>query len=150
MADILPYLGVKQVETPGSESVILEDYTGLTAAQAQKKLSGLGIGCLLQGTGDTVTAQLPLAGQTVSGNSQIILYLGGSPEDTLVEMPDFTGMTRQQAVEAAGALGLFIAPRGNREVAVHVTVQYQSVPAKTKIKVGSVIELTFVDTKAAD
>ena len=150
MADILPYLGVKQVETPGSESVILEDYTGLTAAQAQKKLSVLGVGCLLQGTGDTVTAQLPLAGQTVSGNSQIILYLGGSPEDTLVEVPDFTGMTRQQAVEAAGALGLFIAPRGNREVAVHVTVQYQSVPAKTKIKVGSVIELTFVDTKAAD
>jgi stage V sporulation protein D (sporulation-specific penicillin-binding protein) len=110
----------------------------------------LGIGCLLQGTEETVTSQLPEAGQSVPGDSQIILYLGDAPEKTQVEVPDFSGMNRQQAAEAAGTLGLYILVKGNTEIAPHVTVAYQSVTPKTKITVGSTVELTFTDTKAAD
>jgi len=153
MADILPYLGVKHSyteEDPAGRTVVLEDYTGMTAAQAQKKLSQLGIGCLLQGTEETVTSQLPEAGQSVPGDSQIILYFGDAPEKTQVEVPDFSGMNRQQAAEAAGTLGLYILVKGNTEIAPHVTVAYQSVTPKTKITVGSTVELTFTDTKAAD
>ena len=40
--------------------------------------------------------------------------------------------------------------KGNTEIAPHVTVAYQSVTPKTKITVGSTVELTFTDTKAAD
>ena len=153
MADILPYLGVKHSYTEADAAgkmVILEDYTGLSAAEAQKKLKAVGIGCLLQGTEDTVTAQLPEAGQSVPGDSQIILYLGGDPEKTQVEVPDFSGMTRQQASDAAGMMGLYIRVKGNTEISPNVTVAYQSVSPKTKITVGSTVELTFTDTKAAD
>ncbi len=153
MEDILPYLGVKHTyaeDDPAGKTVVLEDYTGLSVKEAQKKLSQLGIGCLLQGTEDTVTAQLPEAGQSVPGDSQIVLYLGGAPEATQVEVPDFTGMTRQQASDASGALGLYIAAKGNTDVSPNVTVAYQSIAPKTKITVGSTIELTFTDTKAAD
>ena len=153
MADILPYLGVKHnytEEDAAGKTVVLEDYTGLSAKEAQKKLSQLGIGCLIQGTEDTVTAQLPEAGQSVPGDSQIILYMGGSPEETQVEVPDFSGMTRQQASDAAGALGLYILVKGNTDISPNVTATYQSVAPKTKITVGSTIEVTFTDTKVAD
>ena len=153
MEDILPYLDVKHTyaeDDPAGKTVVLEDYTGLSAKDAQKKLTQLGIKCLMQGTEDTVTAQLPEAGQSVPGDSQIILYLGGSPEKTQVEVPDFSGMTRQQANDTAGALGLYIAVKGNTDVSPNVTVAYQSVAPKTKITVGSTVELTFTDTKAAD
>ena len=153
MADILPYLGVKHSYAEGDAAgkrVVLEDYTGLSAKDAQKKLAQLGIGCLLQGNEDVVTGQLPEAGRSVPGDSQIILYLGDKPEETLVAVPDFMGMTRQQASDAAGALGLYILVKGNTEISKNVTVTHQSVTPKTKIKVGSTVELTFTDTKATD
>ena len=105
---------------------------------------------MIQGTEETVTGQLPGAGETVPGDSQIILYMGDDPAETLVEMPDLTGMTRQQAYDAMGSLGLYILAKGNLEASPNVTVTYQSVAPKTKIKVGTTVEVTFTDTKAAD
>ena len=153
MGDILPYLGVKHnytEEDAAGRTVVLEDYTGMNVKDARKMLSQLGIGCVLQGDQDVVTAQLPEAGQTVPGDSQILLYLGDEPEKTPVEVPDFTGMTRQQASDAAGVLGLHILVKGNADISPDVTVAYQSVPPKTKLTVGSTVELTFTDTKAAN
>ena len=153
MGDILPYLGVKHnysEEDAAGKTVVLEDYTGLTAKEAQKRLSQLGIGCMIQGTEETVTGQLPGAGESVPGDSQIILYMGDDPEETLVEMPNLSGMTRQQAYDAMGSLGLYILVKGNTEASPNVTAAYQSIAPKTKIKVGTTVEVTFTDTKAAD
>ena len=153
MADILPYLGVQQnytEEDPAGRRVVLEDLTGMKLEDAKKALKKQGLTCLVQGTEEVVTAQLPEAGQSVAGDSQVILYVGGEPEDTLVEVPDLTGMTRQQASDAAGVLGLYILPKGNLTVSPNVTATVQSVAPKTKIKVGSTIEVTFTDTKVKE
>jgi beta-lactam-binding protein with PASTA domain len=80
----------------------------------------------------------------------VLLYLGGEPEKREVSVPDFTGMHRQQAVEAAGKLGLYLLVTGNREVSPEVTVTAQSVPKDTRVPVGTVITLEFTDTKARD
>jgi len=149
MADILPYLDVKHnytEEDAAGKTVVLEDMTGLTPDEAQKLLQEQGIGCLLRGTAETVTAQLPAPGQAVPGDSQVILYLGDDPENTPVTVPDFTGMTRQQAADAAGALGLYILVSGNDEISPDVTVTRQSIPKDTQVKVGTTIELEFTNT----
>ena len=153
MADILPYLGVKQnytEEDAAGRTVILEDMTGLTADQAQKLLKEQGLTCELQGTAETVTAQIPVAGQAVPGDSQVLLYLGEEPAQKTVTVPDFTGMTRQQASDAAGHLGLYILVTGNNEISPNVTVTAQSVPKDSQVDMGTTIELTFTDTQAAD
>ena len=153
MADILPYLGVKHTyteEDAAGKLVVLENLTGLTAADAQKRLKQQGLTCILQGAQDVVTAQLPQAGQSVPGDSQVILYLGDEPEKTKVNVPDFMGMTRQQAYDAAGVLGLNIYAKGNDAVAPNVTVVSQSIPKNNKVTLGTTIELMFIDTKAAD
>ena len=67
-----------------------------------------------------------------------------------VEVPDFAGMHRQQAADAAGMLGLYVLVSGNPEIAPHVTVTAQDIPAGTAVPVGTTITLTFTDTKAAD
>ncbi len=153
MADILPYLGVKHnytEEDAAGRTVVLEDMTGLSVQEAEKLLKDQGLSCVLRGTAETVTAQLPDAGQGVPGDSQVILYLGEEPEQETVEMPDFSGMTRQQASDAAGLLGLYILVKGNNEVSPNVTVTAQSVPSGTQVSVGTTVELQFADTKAAD
>jgi len=151
MADILPYLEVKHnytEEDAAGRQVTVEDYTGLTLAEAQKQLKAQGITAETIGTGETVTAQLPAPGNIVPGNSQVLLYLGEPPDTRLVTVPDFTGMTRGQASDAAGLLGLYILVTGND--AMNAVVTAQAYAKDTQVPVGTTIKLQFADTKAAD
>ena len=151
MADILPYLEVKQnytEENAAGRQVTVEDYTGLTLAEAKKLLKTQGITAETVGTGETVTAQIPAPGNIVPGNSQLLLYLGEPPDTRMVIVPDFTGMTRGQASDAAGKLGLYILVSGNDSLDAVVTAQAYS--KDTEVPVGTTIKLEFADTKAAD
>jgi stage V sporulation protein D (sporulation-specific penicillin-binding protein) len=153
MADILPYLGVKQSfgpEDAAGQIILLDDYVGLTAEEAMKKLKEKGLSALTVGEGDSVLSQLPEAGQTVPGGSQVLLYLEENPGPERVEVPDFSGMNRQQASDAAGLLGLYILVAGNGEISPQVTVSAQSVAAKTQVPGGTTITLTFTDSTARD
>ncbi len=153
MADILPYLGVKQSfseEDVAGKTVIMEDMTGMTAKEAQKLLKDQSLTAVISGSGDTVTAQIPAAGQSLPGGSQVLLYFGEEPEEKTAAVPNFVGMTRQQASDAAGALGLYILPKGNLDISPGVTAVSQSVAAGTQVSLGTTIELTFTDPKAAD
>ena len=153
MADILPYLGVErsfaQEELAGQE-IVVEELAGLTGADAQKLLKKAGLTARLIGSGETVTGQIPAAGQTVPGGSQVLLYLGERPPELTVEVPDFSGMNRQQAGDAAGALGLYILVTGNDDVDTNVVVTAQNMAPGTTVSVGTTITLEFTDTTARD
>ena len=153
MADILPYLGVKrnytEQDAPG-QMFILQDFTGTTIKEAEKILKTSYLTCKTVGSGDIITGQIPAAGQSVPGGSEVLLYLGEEVQDVTVEVPDFLGMNRQQASDAAGALGLYILIAGNDRVDPAVTVVKQNISAGTAVDKGTVIELIFTDTRASD
>ena len=153
MADILPYLGVERHYSEGEEQgkeIVLEKYIDLTGREAESKLKRMGLTAQFVGAGETVTAQIPEPGQVVPGGSQVLLYLGQTPAEETVEVPDFAGMNRQQASDAAGKLGLYVLVTGNDEVSMQVTVTAQSVPKGEKVPVGTTITLEFTDTAARD
>jgi stage V sporulation protein D (sporulation-specific penicillin-binding protein) len=153
MADILPYLGVERKfseEEAAGRTVVLEDMTGMTAKDAHALLKQWGLTAQTESSGETVTAQIPDAGQSVPGDSQVILYFGEPPEQRLVTVPDFTGLNRQQANDAAGALGLYIQVAGNDSLDPKVVVTAQSEPKDSQVPAWTTIRLTFADTKAND
>ena len=153
MADILPYLGVQRQfseEEVASQTVILEDLTGFSQKDAEKYLKSVALSAKIIGQGDTVTDQLPSPGESMPGGSQVLLYLGETAEDTQVEVPDFVGMNRAQASDAAGKLGLYILVTGNTDIAPHVTVTAQDIPAGTAVDRGSTITLEFTDLSSRD
>ena len=153
MADILPYLGVEQTfteEDVAGKTVVLEDMTGLSAKEAEKRLKAVSLTARTVGTGDTVTGQLPAPGETVPGGSQVLLYMGETPVTSQVRVPDFIGMNRAQAADAALNAGLYILAAGNMELAPNVTVTAQSIAPGTQVSQGTTIRLEFTDTKAAD
>ena len=153
MADILPYLGVEQKfseEEIRSKTIVLEDMTGLTGSEAEKLLKERFITAQLIGTGETVTGQIPAAGESVPGGSEILLYLGEAVSRQEVEVPNFSGMNRAQAEQTAGKLGLYIQATGNSELSPAVTVTEQSIPPKTKTAIGTTVTLKFTDTGARD
>jgi len=153
MADILPYLGVSRdyAETDAAAiQVVLEDYTGLQLTDAQTALKANGLTAVVHGRGDTVTGQIPAAGQSVPGDSQVILYTQGPAGETDVTVPDFAGMTRQQANDMALTAGVYILIKGNTSLDRNVVVTAQSVPPQTQVPQGTTIELEFTDIRAAD
>ena len=151
MADILPYLGVRQSfsekDTAG-KTVVMADLTGMTADQAKAWLKKNGLTATIIGTQDQVTAQIPAPGNAVPGGSEILLYFGDAPPEELVEVPDFAGMNRQQVSAAAGQLGLYILVTGNISVEPKILATSQSVAAGTKVPPGTTIKVEFTDTKA--
>ena len=153
MGDILPYLGVSQTfepEDPAARQILLEDMTGMDPKQAEKRLKNAGLTAKLLGEGETVTDQIPAPGQTVPGNSQVLLYLGQPPEKEEVTVPDFMGMDRQQASLAAAEAGLYILVTGNTEISPTVTVAAQDISAGTRVAPGTTVQLRFADAAAAD
>ena len=153
MADILPYLGVERTYAEGElagKEIVLEDMNGLTAADAERKLKEYGLSAKFSGSGETVTGQLPAPGQSIPGGSEVLLYLGEAAGEKLVTVPDFFGMHRQQAAEAAGRLGLYVLVTGNSEVAPTVTVTAQNIAKDTQVPMGTTITLEFTDTTARD
>ena len=151
MGDILPYLGVQQhfsEDDIAGKTVVLEDLSGLTSKEVAAKLKDSGITFQMVGTGEMVTGQIPAAGKSVPGGSQILLYFGLQPQTEEVKVPDLTGMNRQQASEAAGKLGLYILVSGNTSLDPKVTAVAQSVAPGTSVLVGTTIRVEFLDTKA--
>ena len=122
----------------------------MSAKDAEKALKELNLKASFSGSEESVTAQIPAAGQSVPGGSEILVYLGEPSQVRTVKVPDFTGMTRQQASAAAGSLGLYILVSGNGDISPSVTVTAQSIPAGTEAKTGDTIQLRFTDTGARD
>ena len=153
MADILPYLGVERrfsEDEIASKTVILEDLTGFSEKDAEKYLKSASLCAKIIGQGEYVTDQIPSAGEQVPGGSQVLLYMGEEVEQTTVQVPDFSGMNRAQASDAAGKLGLYVLVAGNPEIAPNITVTAQDIPPKTEVSRGTTITLQFTDTTSRD
>lgn len=148
LADILPYLGVER--TSEGEPVDLDDLTGLTVKEAEAALKEKKLTLTPLGDGETITGQLPAAGQSVLPGSEVLVYLGQPQGARMVTVPDFTGMNRQQASQAAGALGLSVIALGSDEVSAGVTVCSQKEPAGSQLAAGSAVTLQFSDSAARD
>ena len=153
LGDILPYLGVARqygAQDMESQLVVMPDLTGQTGKEATAALKKLNLTFVKVGQGDTVTAQIPAVGQTVPGGSQVLLYFGELEQPRMVKVPDFSGMNRQQAADAAGKLGLYILVGGNPSVDTKVVATAQSVAAGEEVPAGTTIQLTFADLNIRD
>ena len=149
----MPYLGVEQKfsETDAAgQTFIMDDLRGFSPSDAEKYLKSQTLSAMMVGSGEIVTAQIPAPGEAVPGGSQVLLYLGEAPEEREAEVPDFLGMNRQQASDAAGTLGLYVLVTGNGDISPYVTVTAQNIAPGTKVPVGTTITLEFTDTSARD
>jgi len=147
MADILPYLEVTRAEEP--QIVQVPALEGLTAKEAEAALAEASLSAVLQGTADTVTAQLPGAGTALEQGSQVLVYLGAAVPET-VSVPDFAGMTPAQAAKAAADAGLTLHFAGNPDLTQPIQVQLQDIPAKIAVEPGRTVTITFTDPGARD
>ena len=149
LADILPYLGVEP-ELSGEEAARMDVQTpvlgGLPLYEAKNRVSEAGLRCRTIGSGDTVTDQLPAAGQSIARGTEIILYLGAEPSKELETLPDLTGMGYEEARDMLSYYGLYLRTASPIGAAGTQIVGGQSVAAGTALDHGSVITVTLIDS----
>jgi stage V sporulation protein D (sporulation-specific penicillin-binding protein) len=121
-----------------------------TLSQAAESLKDSSLSYRTIGQGDTVTDQLPVAGTSIAGDSQIILYLGGAEISPNTEtVPELTGMSYSAARDKLSSLGLFISTRSVVDQNSSQIISSQSVAAGTAADHGCIVEVTLIDDNEA-
>ena len=149
LADILPYLGVEpsvSEEEAARMDVPTPVLTGLSAYEAAKRVQDAGLRYRSIGSGDTVTEQLPAAGQSIARGTEIILYLGAKPSEELEVLPDLSGLRYEEARDTLSYYGLYLRTLSPIGESGAQRVGAQSIAAGTQLTHGSVVTVTLVDS----
>lgn len=149
---VLPYMGFEAEYTEKdleNVQVAVPSCVGNTVDAAKSDLEWRGFACEIVGDGDTVTAQLPAAGESISqSRGRVILYTGGEAPKADVKVPDLIGKTAEAANRILVNAGLNISltgAAGHQEGAIVID---QSIAADTLVPAGTAvtIELRYMDS----
>lgn len=142
LSEILPYIGVASTSNSSItyETSTMPNLENKTIFEATELLKSLGfivhVDESVQDT-DLVSSQMPRKGAHLLENANVFIYTENSNVTTSVTVPNFKGMTVDEAINAASEANLNIALDGSG------IVISQDVAADTQIEIGSVINLTL-------
>lgn len=153
LADILPYLGIDpdySAEEQQLADVVVPDVTGLTLQEAKELLQEKNLSYRTQGDQETVTDQVPAAGATIPGSSEMVLYLGQEQDNGSVTVPDVTGKDAENANSILTQAGLYMKVIGATGGESTIAAVAQQPQAGEHVPAGTVIEVEFSDLSARD
>ncbi len=141
LTDVLPYLNYQSSCEPST--AVTDNYVGMNIKSATKAMDSAGIKYTVIGNGSVVTSQTPSAGVKITkAISSVILYTDESDALELT-VPNLVGLTLAEANTLATNCGLNILLSSSTLLSRDsiLTVTAQSLPAGTKVKYGTVIEI---------
>ena len=148
LEDILGHLGVEKTYTANAD-VLVPNLSGLNLADATSALQKNSLTLRTVGDGGTVTGQIPAAGASIPGGSQVVLYMGEAVPTDQVQVPSVIGLTAEQARQKLADAGLYMRATGATEYGSHVVAYEQSTAAGASVNRGTTIEVRFTDSTAS-
>lgn len=148
LEDILGYLGVEKAYT-ASADVLVPNLVGLDLASATSSLEKTGLSLRTVGDGAAVTGQIPAAGASIPGGSQVVLYMGEEVPTDQVTVPSVVGLTAAQAEEKLAAQGLYMRATGVSDFNSGVVAYEQDIAAGASVDRGTTVEVRFSDSSAS-
>lgn len=156
MNDVLPYIGVEPVydETEADRrEVSTPRIIDMTKEEAAAAAESAGLTYRFLGEGDTVSDQVPSAGQKVPIDSQMIIYLGDRTKTTEpVTVPNLVGRAPEEVEAILTNNNLYLRRTGvaSSKYNWQTTAIKQNPAAGTKVSVGTVIEVEFSNTEGVN
>ena len=153
MNEVLPYIGVEPVydETEADRrEVSTPRVIDMTQEEAEAAAKNAGLTCRFLGEGDTVSDQVPSAGQKIPVDSQMIIYLGDRTKTTEpVTVPDILGRAPEEVEAVLKNNNLYLRRTGvaSSQYNWQTTAIKQNPAPGTKVSVGTVIEVEFSNTE---
>ncbi len=148
IANILDYMGIEKqysADELAGAAAPMPYVVGSELTVAKGAVQSAGFECRTVGTGNVVTHQVPAAGVSIPGGSNVILYLGEEAPADQVATPDLEGLSPAAAKTKLEEQGLFMQATGVVDYTdSSVVMAAQSVDAGTMVTPGTVIEVRFV------
>lgn len=141
LSEVLPYLDIPSNDSSSEnteQTISVPDVTNKTVAEAQKKLSEVGLEYSTSASADDIVKeQVPPKGTSLTSGGIIKLYTEGNDDRVSQSVPDLKGVTFEQAKIMLKAKNLNIASTGSGIVIA------QDPQVGTQVDEGTVINVTL-------
>lgn len=115
--------------------------------EAKKTLEENNLNFVVVGDDSTVTRQCPSGADTIPNGGTVYLYTDDSEKQT-VNVPNFNGLTVNEAKDLASSSNLNIQIAGNSMSSGTVVAYRQSEETQAKVEKGTVVTVTFKNTQS--
>lgn len=120
---------------------------GKSLDEAKKTLEENNLNYFVVGDDSTVTRQCPSGADTIPNGGTVYLYTDDSEKQT-VNVPNFSGLTVNEAKDLASSSNLNIQIAGNSMSSGTVVAYRQSEETQAKVEKGTVVTVTFKNTQS--
>ena len=120
---------------------------GKSLDEAKKALEENNLNFVVVGDDSTVTRQCPSGADTIPNGGTVYLYTDDSEKQT-VNVPNFSGLTVNEAKDLASSSNLNIQIAGNSMSSGTVVAYRQSEETQAKVEKGTVVTVTFKNTQS--
>ena len=153
LEEVLPYLNIDTIYSADDVKnldTVAPNLMGKNVSEAKQALADKGLEVRVVGEGDVVTAQTPMAGQSIPKGGTVVITTNEEGEVPLVTVPDVTGLSPKDANSALSKKHLNIRYAGsgyNTSAGVSVS---QNIPEGSKVAEGTVITVEFIMSGSTD
>ena len=120
---------------------------GKSLDEAKKTLEENNLNFVVVGDDSTVTRQCPSGADTIPNGGTVYLYTDDSEKQT-VNVPNFSGLTVNEAKDLASSSNLNIQIAGNSMSSGTVVAYRHSEETQAKVEKGTVVTVTFKNTQS--
>lgn len=120
---------------------------GKSLDEAKKTLEENNLNFVVVGDDSTITRQCPSGADTIPNGGTVYLYTDDSEKQT-VNVPNFSGLTVNEAKDLASSSNLNIQIAGNSMSSGTVVAYRQSEETQAKVEKGTVVTVTFKNTQS--
>ena len=120
---------------------------GKSLDEAKKTLEENNLNFVVVGDDSTVTRQCPSGADTIPNGGTVYLYTDDSEKQT-VNVPNFSGLTVNEAKDLASSSNLNIQIAGNSMSSGTVVAYRQSEETQAKVEKGTVVTVTLKNTQS--
>lgn len=120
---------------------------GKSLDEAKKTLEENNLNFVVVGDDSTVTRQCPSGADTIPNGGTVYFYTDDSEKQTVI-VPNFNGLTVNEAKDLASSSNLNIQIAGNSMSSGTVVAYRQSEETQAKVEKGTVVTVTFKNTQS--
>lgn len=120
---------------------------GKSLDEAKKTLEENNLNFVVVGDDSTITRQCPSGADTIPNGGTVYLYTDDSEKQTVI-VPNFSGLTVNEAKDLASSSNLNIQIAGNSMSSGTVVAYRQSEETQAKVEKGTVVTVTFKNTQS--